>query len=230
MTVNDTPSPATEGMTRTERRRLETRASLLDAVIDLLLEQQDSRLSSTDIAEAADVAVGTFYNHFLSVDEAIDAAFAHLVPNFADGAAEAMTHEDRAIGFGHMMGFFLCRLNEASRVWRAARVAGWEISPIGDYLMIRGMQDAGIGIGEDDEEEIRASAILVCRMLTSMVDSFGPEGVSDELPAQLTRVVASALMTDEAAIERAAATAKDAFEELSNSPDSIGEVGLYRAK
>ena len=226
MTVYDTLSPATERMTRTERRRLETRASLLDAVIDLLLEQQDSRLSSTDIAEAADVAVGTFYNHFLSVDEAIDATFAHLVPNFADGAAKALMHEDRAVGFGHMMGFFMCRLNEASRVWRAARVAGWEISPIGDYVMIRGMRDAGIGIGEDDEEEIRASAVIVARMLTSTVDNFGPDGVPDELPAQLTRVVGSALMTDEAAIERAVATARAAFEQFSDSPAPIGEVGL----
>lgn len=62
-----------------------------------------------------------------------------------------------------------------------------------------------------------------------MVDSFGPEGVPDKLPAQLTRVVGSALMTDEAAIERAAATARDAFEEFSNSSDPVGEVGLYAA-
>ncbi len=226
--MSDTRPRATEGMTRTERRRLETRASLLDAVIDLLLEQQDSRLSSTDIAEVADVAVGTFYNHFLSVDEAIDAAFAHLVPNFAEAAMETMSHDDPAVGFGSMMGFFLCRLNEASRVWRAARVAGWEISPIGDYVLVRGMRAAGIGVDEDDENEIRAASVLVCRMLTSMVDSFGSDRVSEELPAQLTRVVASALMTDPDAIERAAAAARESFVELTNSPDSIGEIGTPR--
>ena len=74
MTVNDTPSPATEGMTRTERRRLETRASLLDAVIDLLLEQQDSRLSSTDIAERMTSRDFDRLDHVLSSATAVASA------------------------------------------------------------------------------------------------------------------------------------------------------------
>ncbi|MDG2112020.1 MAG: TetR/AcrR family transcriptional regulator [Actinomycetota bacterium] len=202
-----------EGLTRTQRRRQATRAALLDAVVDLLLEQGHGRLSSTDIANQADVAVGTFYNHFLSVEEAIAAAFEHLVPNFAIAAASAMEYDDAAVGFGRAMGLFLRRLGETPRVWQAARVAGWEISPVGDYLMVRGLRQAGVGIASADTEEIRCASVLVCRSLTAMVDSFTNDDVRPELVAQATRILASAVMGDDEAVERAVAAAEERFSE-----------------
>ena len=47
---------------------------LADAVYDLIVERGDEAFSVTDIAQRADVAQGTFYNHFHDKEEAIDAA------------------------------------------------------------------------------------------------------------------------------------------------------------
>ena len=214
-------------LSRSERRRLETRQALLDAVIDLLLETDDPRLSTSDIADRADVAVGTFYNHFLSVPDAIEAAFEHLTPNFAASAAAMVEIDDVAVGFGHAMGGFFCRLNEAPRIWKAARVAGWNIRPTPEFLLVRSFQAAGIGIETASEAEVEATANFICRLMTSMVDHFGQDDVRPHLPGQATRILASALITDPDAIERAAEAAERHYDELMSQPGGVGEVGLF---
>lgn len=218
--MTDQQSDELEGLTRTERRRRATRAALLEAVVDLLLEQGHGHLSSTDIANQADVAVGTFYNHFLSVEEAIESAFEHVVPNFAVGAVTALEYDDAAEGFGRAMGLFFQRVGESARVWQAARVAGWEISPIDDHLMIRTLIRAGIGLSGDEPEDIRCASVLLCRSLTAMVDLFTRGEVRPQMVAQATRILASAAMSDDAAIERAVAAAEARFAE---PVDAAGE-------
>jgi AcrR family transcriptional regulator len=58
-----TPPSATDGMTRTERRKRRTRAALLDSARELLAEHGPG-ISVTSITERADVAAGSFYNYF----------------------------------------------------------------------------------------------------------------------------------------------------------------------
>lgn len=210
----------TPKLTRTERRRLETRESLLDAVVDLLLEQGHNKLSTTEIAERADVAVGTFYNHFLSVPDAIEEAFDAVAPAFA----EAIRSDDVATGLGYGFGGFFCRLNEAPRIWKAARIAGWEIRPVGDFALVRGLIDAGVGIDDPTETEIAASAHLLCRLMTSMVDQFGETDVNPHLPGQATRLLASVVMSDTDAIERCAQAAEERYEQITGH---IGERGPF---
>ena len=60
--------------TRTQRRWRGVHNCLADAVYDLIVERGDEAFSVTDIAQRADVAQGTFYNHFHDKEEAIDAA------------------------------------------------------------------------------------------------------------------------------------------------------------
>ncbi len=62
---------AEQGLTRTERRRLETRRQLLEAVRDLVVEHGVGGFVVADIAERADLAAGTFYNHFADREDAI---------------------------------------------------------------------------------------------------------------------------------------------------------------
>ena len=63
-------------MNRAERRRLTTHARLLDAVRELLQESSVDALVVHDVTERADVALGTFYNHFEDKMSAVTAVAA----------------------------------------------------------------------------------------------------------------------------------------------------------
>jgi AcrR family transcriptional regulator len=58
-------------MTRRKRAREETRRRILDATIELHTEKGILGTSWKSIAERADVAVGTVYNHFPDLDELV---------------------------------------------------------------------------------------------------------------------------------------------------------------
>jgi len=57
--------------TRAERRRQQTHDALLDAMRDTITEMGLSAATVAEVAERADVAIGTFYNHFDGRDDAI---------------------------------------------------------------------------------------------------------------------------------------------------------------
>jgi AcrR family transcriptional regulator len=57
---------------RTERRRAETRRRLLEAGQSVIGERGVAGLRITDVTERADVALGSFYNHFSSKEELVD--------------------------------------------------------------------------------------------------------------------------------------------------------------
>jgi AcrR family transcriptional regulator len=65
--------------TRTERRRARTRESLVTAARGLIAETGVSGLRVAEITERADVALGSFYNHFESKEEVIEAIVADTV-------------------------------------------------------------------------------------------------------------------------------------------------------
>ena len=64
------PSPAATGY---PRKRRQTRRRLLRAGTVVLVEQGPAQVTAAQIASAAGVAVGTFYNHFSTVDDFIAA-------------------------------------------------------------------------------------------------------------------------------------------------------------
>ena len=55
------------------RKRRQTRRRLLNAGAAVLAERGPGHVTAGEVATAAEVAVGTLYNHFPSVDELIDA-------------------------------------------------------------------------------------------------------------------------------------------------------------
>jgi AcrR family transcriptional regulator len=83
------PDPAP---TRTDRRRERTRARLTEATRALITEKGVSGLRINEITERADVALGSFYNHFESKEEIVDAVVSdslrELAEALATGAAE----------------------------------------------------------------------------------------------------------------------------------------------
>jgi AcrR family transcriptional regulator len=63
---------------RTDRRRAQTRARLIHAARELFAEQGVGATRLGEITERADVAAGSFYNHFADKDEILDAVMADV--------------------------------------------------------------------------------------------------------------------------------------------------------
>jgi AcrR family transcriptional regulator len=61
---------------RTDRRRERTRGKLTDATRDLIAEKGVAGLRIQEITDRADVALGSFYNHFESKEAAVEAVVA----------------------------------------------------------------------------------------------------------------------------------------------------------
>ncbi|MFD6893789.1 TetR/AcrR family transcriptional regulator [Rhodococcus sp. NPDC060086] len=70
-TTNSSATPASTS--RHQRRREKTRARLIDAARTLVAERGVDAVGLSDITEAADLGVGTFYNYFQSRDEIVEA-------------------------------------------------------------------------------------------------------------------------------------------------------------
>lgn len=60
---------ATSRTTRQDRRRLNTRSAILEAGVELFASRPVDAVSIDDITETADVAKGSFYNHFKDKDD-----------------------------------------------------------------------------------------------------------------------------------------------------------------
>jgi AcrR family transcriptional regulator len=70
--------------TRSSRRREKSRAALIEAAREMMSVKGVDATTIADITEAADLGFGTFYNHFKSKDEIVDAAMAAMVARLGD--------------------------------------------------------------------------------------------------------------------------------------------------
>lgn len=68
---------------RGQRRKLRTRTALIEAAQEIFAERGDLEVSIQQITEAADVGFGTFYNHFATKAELLDAAIAEALESHA---------------------------------------------------------------------------------------------------------------------------------------------------
>jgi len=76
--LQQTASPNAD---RGTRRRLRTRARLIDAARRLIAQKAIEATPIAEITETADVAVGSFYNHFESKEELVQAVVADTMEN-----------------------------------------------------------------------------------------------------------------------------------------------------
>ncbi|MFM9629210.1 MULTISPECIES: TetR/AcrR family transcriptional regulator [Streptomyces] len=79
---------------RFERRRAETRQSLVRAAREILADTGDTSASIQMIAERADVGFGSFYNHFASKAELFDAAVVDALEEFGQAIDERLRGTD----------------------------------------------------------------------------------------------------------------------------------------
>lgn len=91
---------------RGARRRRKTRQKLLDAALILMSEEGPNGVAINDITEKADVAFGSFYNHFQSKDEIYETLCNEVFDQFGDAIdaqLESLTDyaEKMSVAFRH---------------------------------------------------------------------------------------------------------------------------------
>ncbi|GEM_PF-1691009 len=104
-------------ITRTERRKLLTRANLLAACEQQISTAGLAGLSIQTTTELADVALGTFYNHFANKEELVEEVLTRDNQRM-HGAIRAL--QDRARDDVERVAAVV-----ATCVWRAVREPGW---------------------------------------------------------------------------------------------------------
>ncbi len=113
-------SAQTQPSSRRQRRRLETELRLLQTARALFLEKGYDETTVAEIAEAADVAYGTFFNHFPAKSDLLGAMGAHEV---AEISAQLSALAQGPGGIGEMLNTlfdgFAERLESASPLERA---------------------------------------------------------------------------------------------------------------
>lgn len=85
--------PATKE-SRTARRQAKTRADLINAAREIIAERGLDKLRVSDITEHADVAFGTFYNHFATKDDIVEAVVGETIVGLADSVSESQNNAD----------------------------------------------------------------------------------------------------------------------------------------
>jgi len=98
--VTEPLAPANDAPTsRVERRRARTRERLLAATRELIGEKGVAGLRISDITERADVALGSFYNHFEAKDDIVEAVVGDTLETLAASVAgdDQPSSEDHAV-------------------------------------------------------------------------------------------------------------------------------------
>src|SRR6267154_5618330 len=91
MIKGDTPTIAN----RNQRRRQRTRETILAAAEHVFRRKGIDSTTVNDITEQADVAYGSFYNHFRSLDEVVSALAAASLQRVADRTGSILEKAER---------------------------------------------------------------------------------------------------------------------------------------
>ena len=92
---NDPVMESAEKPNRNERRRRQTRELILKAADAVFRRKGVDNATVNDITDEADVAYGTFYNHFRSMDDIVEARAELSIRRVADSTDEILKHAGR---------------------------------------------------------------------------------------------------------------------------------------
>ena len=113
------PTATDPPLTRGHKKKARTRQQLLDAALDVLVEEGES-FSVVDVAARAGVSHGTFYNYFADREELVAALVPLLVEAFAARAAAEVEETDPAARFAVITARALAVAAEAPDLVRVA--------------------------------------------------------------------------------------------------------------
>jgi AcrR family transcriptional regulator len=169
---------------RAERRRLRTRAALLAAAREVFASQGVGAATIQDITEAADVAKGSFYNHFDSKHAILRAVAEETLAGLAralDVATEPMRDDPARV-------ISVC-LRHTLRACVEDPILGWftlragEVIAVGDVALgAYGRRDIrrGIESGRFDFDDLE----LACTMIGGGAEALLRRRLEGELPAE----------------------------------------------
>ncbi|WP_261540196.1 TetR/AcrR family transcriptional regulator [Burkholderia multivorans] len=95
MTTQSVPSDPVTGANRNDRRRQRTRETILAAADRVFRRKGVDAATVNDVTEEADVAYGSFYNHFKTMDEVVAALTTATLLRVADRTAEILQRADQ---------------------------------------------------------------------------------------------------------------------------------------
>ena len=169
---------------RAERRRLRTRARLLAAAREVFASQGVEAVTIQDITDAADVAKGSFYNHFDSKDAILRAVVEEILADLGRGLdvlSEPMRDDPArviAVCLRHTLRAFV---EDPTLGWFALRAG--DVIAIGDVALgVYGRRDVRRGIESgrfrfDDLE-------LACTMIGGGAEALLRRRLEGALPAE----------------------------------------------
>jgi AcrR family transcriptional regulator len=200
---------------RMERRRLKTRAKLLNATLRLIVKKGIDKTTMDDITETADLGRRTLYYHFASKDECILAAVADVYEQRASLAEQSLASSDDpavimathglAVLRGIMQEPVTSRLVEHPRL--LARALTQAISRFA-------LRDIGHGISEGrftlTMSEQVLNSILIWSLVGVLVENATGELTPEEtLPAYIATVLANLGISGEEAAGITSKAVKD---------------------
>jgi AcrR family transcriptional regulator len=173
-----------EPRNRAERRRLRTRAALLAAARDVIGSQGVDATTIQDITEAADVAKGSFYNHFDCSDAILRAVVEETLAELG-GDLEALTEPLRddparviAVSLRHTL--HAC-VEDPTLGWFVLRAG--DLIAVGDIALgAYGRRDIrrGLESGRFQFEDVE----LACTMIAGSAEALVRRRLEGELPPE----------------------------------------------
>jgi AcrR family transcriptional regulator len=179
-----------EPRNRAERRRLRTRAALLAAAREVIGSQGVDATTIQDITDTADVAKGSFYNHFDSADAILRAVVEETLAKLG-GALEALTEPLR----DDPARVIAVSLRHTLRACVEDPTLGWFILRAGDLIEV-----GDIALGAHGRRDIRRGLEsgrfhfedleLACAMIAGSAEAVVRRRLEGELPPEAEATLA----------------------------------------
>jgi TetR/AcrR family transcriptional regulator, cholesterol catabolism regulator len=166
-----TPQATVEPMGRRDRHRQATRKRILDAALALFLEQGYAATSVDEIAERADVARRTLFNHFARKQDLLAAWVGERRCRLSEMVAEDSAHDRTAAAMLRRQFLMLADMNESDVPLATILVQGWlaEISDLaGVFPVLMFFRDAVVLGQQAGEFTESVSPETIGEMLTSI--------------------------------------------------------------
>ena len=169
--------------TRGDRRRAQTRQRLTEAARGLIAEKGVAELRIAEITERADVALGSFYNHFESKEELVEEVVADTIRALAEAMVapmEALEDPAEAVSLATRSFVTLTRDNRALasllvNLDRADTQFEMAVQPIALAALDRGLE---AGRFQVDDRYVALTAIVggTLAVMRAILDGrYGPD-------------------------------------------------------